>query len=169
VAYAGDIRHMSGGLLRIPARLALEYGWRPYGRGVAIPIGGKTQFVNSTSTMYTGVRVERLITNTQGLYFAVTPKFVDISVHAVNNVISPSPLHWAYGGVSYHFGYVLELPSAHKGNMIHHIGALVGSVPGYPFLLEWRVSFGFFRTRGRDKFGARQGDRDPYGPDTKGP
>jgi hypothetical protein len=169
LAYAGDFRHMTGGLLRIPASLALEYGWRPYSRGVAIPIGGETQFVNSTSTMYTGVRVERLITNTQGLYFAVTPRFVDISVRAVNNVISPSPLHWAYGGVSYHFGYVLELPSAHKGNMIHHIGALVGSVPGFPFLLEWRVSFGFLRTRGRDKFGARLGDRDPYAPDSQGP
>jgi hypothetical protein len=160
---------MTGGLLPIPARLGLEYGWRPYGREVAIPIVGREQFVNSTSTMYTGVRVERLITNTQGLYFAVTPKFVDISVRAVNGVISPSPLHWAYGGLSYHFGYVLELPSAHKGNLVHHIGALIGSVPGFPVLLEWRVSIGFLRTRGRDTFGAHVGDRDPYGPDSQGP
>jgi hypothetical protein len=165
LAYVGDFRHMTGGLLPIPARLGLEYGWRPYGREVAIPIGGREQFVNSTSTMYTGVRVERLITNTQGLYFAVTPKFVDISVRAVNGVISPSPLHWAYGGLSYHFGYVLELPSAHKGNLVHHIGALIGSVPGFPVLLEWRVSIGFLRTRGRDTFGGHVGDRDPYGPD----
>ena len=165
LAYVGDFRHMTGGLLPIPARLGLEYGWRPYGREVAIPIGGGEQFVNSTSTMYTGVRVERLITNTQGLYFAVTPKFVDISVRAVNGVISPSPLHWAYGGLSYHFGYVLELPSAHKGNLVHHIGALIGSVPGFPVLLEWRVSIGFLRTRGRDTFGGHVGDRDPYGPD----
>jgi hypothetical protein len=165
LAYAGDFRHMTGGLLPIPARMALEYGWVPYGRNAAIPIGGEKQFVYSRSTMYTGVRVERLITNTQGLYFAVTPKFVDISVRAVNGVISPSPLHWAYGGLSYHFGYVLELPSAHKGNLVHHIGALIGSVPGFPVLLEWRVSIGFLRTRGRDTFGAHVGDRDPYGPD----
>jgi len=115
--------------------------------------------------MYTGARVERLITNTQGLYFAVTTKFPDVSVRAVNGVITPSPLHWAYGRVSYHFGYVLELPSAHKGNLTHHIGALIGSVPGFPVLLEWRVSIGFLRTRGRDNFGARLGDRNPYGPD----
>jgi hypothetical protein len=169
LAYAGDFRHMTGGLLPIPARLALEYGWVPYGRLVGATVGGEKQFVYSNSTMFAGVRVERLITNTQGLYFAVTPKFVDISVRDVNGVISPSPLHWAYGGLSYHFGYVLELPSAHKGNLTHHIGALIGAAPGFPVLLEWRVSFGFLRTRGRDKFGARLGDRDPYGPDPKGP
>jgi len=158
LAYVGDFRHMTGGLLRIPARLGLEYGWRPYGREVAIPIGGQKQFVYSSSTMYAGARVERLITNTQGLYFAVTTKFADISQQ-------PTPPHWAYGGVSYHFGYVLELPSAHKGNLTHHIGALIGSVPGFPVLFEWRVSIGFLRTRGRDDFGARLGDRNPYGPD----
>jgi hypothetical protein len=169
LAYAGDFRHMTGGLLPIPARLALEYGWVPYGRLADVSIGGEKTFAYSTSTMYTGVRVERLITNTQGLYFAVTPKFVDISEQAVNGVISPSPLHWAYGGLSYHFGYVLELPSAHKGNLTHHIGALIGSVPGFPVLLEWRVSFGFLRTRGRHDFGARAGDRDPYAPDSQAP
>lgn len=63
---------------------------------------------------------------------------------------------------SYHFGYVLELPSAHKSNLTHHVGALIGVVPGYPVLLEWRVSFGFLRTRGRHDFGARLGDRSPY-------
>ena len=162
LAYAGDFRHMTGGLLPIPARLALEYGWVPVGRGVGTDIGGQKQFVFSRSTMFPGARVERLITNTQGLYFAVTPKFVDISERAVNGVISPSPFHWAYGGISYHFGYVLELPSAHKGNLTHHIGALIGAAPGYPVLFEWRVSFGFFRTRGRHDFGARLADRNPY-------
>ena len=169
LAYVGDFRHMTGGLVRIPARLGLEYGWVPYGRNVAIPINGEKQFLYSNSTMFAGARVERLITNTQGLYFAVTTKFGDVSERAENGVISPSPLHWAYGGLSYHFGYVLELPSAHKGNLTHHIGALIGSVPGFPVLLEWRVSFGFLRTRGRDDFGARLGDRDPYEPDPQGP
>lgn len=162
LAYVGDFRHMTGGLLPIPARLGLEYGWTPFGRSVGIPIGGKEQFIFSRTTMYAGARVERLITNTQGLYFAVTPKFVDISDRAINGAISPSPLHWQYGGVSYHFGYVLELPSAHKGNLTQHIGALIGAAPGFPVLLEWRVSFGFLRTRGRHDFGARLGDRNPY-------
>jgi len=162
LAYAGDFRHMTGGLLPIPARLALEYGWAPFGRGVGASIGGEKQFVFSRSTMYAGVRVERLITNTQGLYFAATPKFVDISERAINGVISPAPLHWQYGGLSYHFGYVLELPSAHKSNLTQHIGALLGAAPGIPVLLEWRVSFGFLRSRGRHDFGARLGDRNPY-------
>jgi len=169
VAYVGDFRHMTGGLLPIPARLGIEYGWVPYGRNMAVVLGGNKPFVYSKSTMFTGVRVERLITNTQGLYFAVTTKFPDISVRLENGVLAPSPLHWAYGGVSYHFGYVLELPSAHKGNLTHHIGALIDSVPGFPVLLEWRVSFGFLRTRGRDKFGARLNDRNPYAPDPQGP
>lgn len=169
LAYAGDFRHMTGGLLPIPARLALEYGWVPYGREVGVDIGGARQFLYSRSTMFPGARVERLITNTQGLYFAVTPEIADISVRAVNGALLPSPLHWAYGGLSYHFGYVLELPSAHKGNLTHHIGALIGSVPGFPVLLEWRVSFGVLRTRGRHDFGARTGDRDPYAPDPQAP
>ena len=169
LAYVGDFRHMTGGLLPIPARLGLEYGWLPYGRPVSGILGGQKQFIYSNSTMYAGARVERLITNTQGLYFAVTTKFPDISLQSVSGVISPAPLHWSYGGVSYHFGYVLELPSAHKGNLTHHIGALIDSVPGFPVLLEWRVSFGFLRTRGRDKFGARLGDRNPYEPDAQGP
>jgi hypothetical protein len=162
VAYAGDPRHMTGGLLPIPARLALEFGWRPYNRGIEVPFAGRDRFVDAKSTLYTGVRFERLITNTQGLYFAVTQKWGDISERFANGALTPSPLHWQYGGVSYHAGYVLELPSAHKGNMIHHVGALIGSVPGYPVLLEWRVSFAFFRQRGRHDFGARVGDRNPY-------
>jgi hypothetical protein len=162
VAYAGDFRHITGGLLPIPARLALEYGWRPYSRSIAVPFGGHEQFVASTSTMYAGVRLERLITNTQGLYFAVSEKWGDISERFVNGALSPSAQHWQYGGISYHAGYVLELPSAHKGNMIHHVGALIGSVPGYPVLFEWRVSFAFFRQRGRHDFGARVRDRNPY-------
>jgi len=162
LAYVGDFRHMTGGLLPIPARLGLEYGWKPFGRGIAIPIGGEKQFVYSRSTMFAGARIERLITNTQGLYFAVTPKFVNISEREINGVLSPSPFHWQYGGVSYHFGYVLELPSAHKGNLTQHIGALIGASPEFPVLLEWRVSFGFLRTRGRHDFGARLRDRNPY-------
>jgi hypothetical protein len=64
--------------------------------------------------------------------------------------------------VSYHFGYVLELPSAHRGNLTQHIGALIGSSPAYPVLFEWRVSVGFLARRGRHDFGARPADRNPY-------
>ena len=160
--YIGDFRHMTGGLLPIPARLGLEYGWTPLGREVGAIIAGKKEAVFSKSIMFAGARVERPITNTQGLYFAVTPKFVNISERDINGVVSPSPFHWHYGGISYHLGYVLELPSAHKSNLTQHIGALIGALPGYPVLFEWRVSFGFLRQRGRHGFGARLGDRNPY-------
>jgi hypothetical protein len=162
LAYVGDFRHMTGGLLPIPAHLSVEYGWVPFGRGVSIPFNGEKQFILSRSTMFAGVRVERLITNTQGFYFAATPKLVDISERAAGGVISPAPLHWQYGGVSYHAGYILELPSAHKGNLTQEIGALIGSSPFYPVLFEWRVSLGFLRQRGRHDFGARLTDRNPY-------
>ena len=162
LAYVGDFRHMTAGLLPIPARLSLEYGWVPLGRDISIPFNGQRQFIFSRTTMFAGVRVERLITNTQGFYFAATPKFADISVRAAGGIVSPAPLHWQYGGVSYHVGYVLELPSAHKGNLVQQIGALIGSSPQFPVLLEWRVSLGFLRERGRHDFGARPADRNPY-------
>lgn len=162
LAYVGDFRHMTAGLLPIPARLSLEYGWVPFGRYITIPFNGQKQFIFSRNTMFAGARIERLITNTQGFYFAATPKLVDISVRAAGGVVSPAPLHWQYGGVSYHFGYVLELPSAHKGNLTQHIGALIGASPAYPLLFEWRVSLGFLRQRGRHDFGARPSDRNPY-------
>ena len=162
LAYVGDFRHMTAGLLPIPAHLSVEYGWVPFGRGVSIPFNGEKQFIFSRSTMFAGARVERFITNTQGFYFAATPKFVDISQRAAGGVIYPAPLHWQYGGVSYHFGYILELPSAHKGNLVNEIGALIGSSPYFPVLFEWRVSLGFLRQRGRHDFGARLADRNPY-------
>ena len=162
LAYVGDFRHMTAGLLPIPARLSLEYGWVPFGRSIAIPFNGQQQFVFSRSTMFAGARVERLITNTQGFYFAATPKLVDIYERAANGIVSPAPLHWQYGGISYHVGYVLELPSAHKGNLTQHIGALIGASPQYPVLFEWQISLGFLRQRGRHDFGARTGDRNPY-------
>lgn len=162
LAYVGDFRHMTAGLLPIPARLSLEYGWVPLGRYINIPLNGGRQFVFSRTTMFAGARVERLVTNTQGFYFAGTPKIVDISERAAGGIISPAPLHWQYGGISYHFGYVLELPSAHKGNLIQQVGALIGSSPQYPVLFEWRVSLGVLRQRGRHDFGARPSDRNPY-------
>jgi hypothetical protein len=162
LAYVGDFRHMTGGFFPIPARLGLEFGVTPIGRAISIPIAGEKQVIYSHRSIYAGVRVERLITNTQGFYFAVTPKFVDISVAAANGMTSPSPLHWQYGGPSYHAGYVLELPSAHKGNLTQHIGALIGASPYFPVLFEWRVSLGFLARRGSHEFGAKIDDRNPY-------
>jgi hypothetical protein len=162
LAYVGDFRHMTGGLLPIPARLGLEFGWKPIGKEVVVPFNGSQQYIFSKSTLFTGVRVERLVTNTQGFYFAATPKWVDISERVVNGVPVASDTHWQYGGVSYHVGYVVELPSAHKGNFTNHIGVVIRDAPQAPILFEWRVSFGIFRQRGRDDFGARVKDRNPY-------
>jgi len=162
VALVGDFRHMTGGLLPAPARLGLEYSWSPLGQGVPVRLGGHEQYVHSRSTMFAGLRLERFVTHTQGLYFGATPEWVDISLRAINGIVSPADLHWQYNGVSYHAGYVLELPSAHWGNLTNHIGVVIRSAPTQPVLFEWRVSMGFVRRRGRHNFGARLGDRNPY-------
>ncbi len=162
LTYIGDFRHMTEGLLPIPARLGLEFGWKPIGKVIAVPFDGSHQYIYSRSTLYAGVHLERLVTNTQGFYFAVTPKWVDISEQVVNGAPAPSSPHWQYGGVSYHVGYIIELPSAHKGNFTNEIGVVIRDAPQAPILFEWRVSFGFLRERGRHEFGARVGDRNPY-------
>jgi hypothetical protein len=158
----GDFRHMTGSALPIPARLVLEFGWKPLGKGIALRLDGVNTDVYSRSTLFAGVGVERLITNTQGFYSELTPTWVEISERVTNGMVSPSGLHWQYGGVSYHAGYVLELPSAHKGNFTNYIGVVIRDAPSYPILFEWRVSLGFLRRRGRHDFGARAGDRNPY-------
>jgi hypothetical protein len=109
-----------------------------------------------------GLRLERLVTNAQGFYFGVTPKWVNISARDINGVLSLFDRHLQYGGVSYHVGYVLELPSQHKGNFTNHVGVVIREAPQSPILFEWRVSFGILRKRGRRDFGARLGDRNPY-------
>ena len=59
----------------------------------------------------------------------------------------------------YRVGYILELPSEHKGNFTNHIGVMFQSSA---VRFEWRVSFGFLGQRTRHDFGARLGDRNPY-------
>jgi hypothetical protein len=160
-AYVGDFRHMTGGLLRIPARLALEYMWSPRRIEAPISVGSKQEYTDSKSTMWAGVQIERLVTNMQGFYFGVTPEWADISTRVINGVLSPSDSHWQYTGVSYHVGYLFELPSEHKGNITNQIGIEIQRAPA-PVLFEWRVNFGFLRRRGRHDFAARRGDHNPY-------
>jgi hypothetical protein len=162
LGYIGDFRHMTGGLLHIPARLGLEFGWKPIGKDIVVPFDGKQQYIFSKTTLFAGARLERLVTNTQGFYFAATPKWVDISKRVVNGIPVSSDPHWQYGGFSYHIGYVVELPSAHKHNFTNQIGVVIRDAPQAPIVFEWRVSFGFFRQRGRHDFGARVRDRNPY-------
>jgi hypothetical protein len=158
----GDFRHMTGGLLHIPAQLEIESGWRPWKATIPIPLAGQNQFVQSYQTLYAGAGVQRLISNTQGFYFETTPRWVNIAEHASNGTVVPSDTHWQWGGVSYHLGYVLELPSAHKGNFANYLGVVIRNAPDYPILFEWRVSLGFLRQRGRHDFGAYVSDRNPY-------
>ncbi len=149
-ALVGDFRHLTGGLVRAPARLALELMWSPFGHAVSPEIGAQ---------LATGARLERLVTNTQGFYIGVTPQWEDVSTRVVNGVPSPADRQWQYSGVWYRVGYILELPSEHKGNFTNHIGVMFQRSA---VRFEWRVSFGFLRQRGRHDFGARLGDRNPY-------
>ena len=79
IAYVGDFRHMTAGLLPIAARFGVEFGITPFGRAVPTELGGQDRFVFSNTTMYGGIRVERLPTNTQGIYAAIDLKWADIS------------------------------------------------------------------------------------------
>ena len=153
---------MTGGLLPIPARLALEYDWSPWPLRVPLVAGGRLLFTGSNSTLWTGVRIERLVTNTQGFYFGVTPEWSDIAARVLDGALTPAVFRFLYTGVSYHAGYLLELPSWHKGNLTNHIGFVFRDAPGYPILFEWRTGLGLLRQRGRHDFGARAGDRNPY-------
>jgi len=162
LALVGDFRHMTGGLVPLPARLAVEYSWLPVGKFVAGSFEGINQWAYSKSTIYAGLRLERLLTNTQGFYFGVTAEWADLSTANVGGMGSPLTPRWEYGGISYHVGYLLELPSAHKGNFTNQVGVVIREGFVYPVLFEWRVSFGFWRQRGRDDFGARSSDRNPY-------
>jgi hypothetical protein len=102
----------------------------------------------SVSMMHAGPRLERMVTNTQGFYFGVTPEWISVQ---------PGP--WQYSGIWYRAGYVLELPSKRWGNLTNHIGVMFhGSMVRF----EWRVSLGILRQRGRHDFGARPNDRNPY-------
>lgn len=155
VALVGDLRHLSGGLARVPARLSLEYMWSH----AKFNIPGQSGAVGRASMMYTGARLERMITNTQGFYFGVTPEWANISTRSANGILSPADPRWVYGGLWYRIGYILELPSRHKGNFTNQIGAMFQS---WTVRFEWRVSFGVLRRRGEHEFGARRTDRNPY-------
>jgi hypothetical protein len=159
--FVGDFRHLTAGILPIPARFALEYMWRPQGMYVTVPVAGQQQYTFSRSTMWVGARIERMVTNLQGLYFGVTPELANISAQVTGTGLTPADPHWRYTGMSYHAGYLFELPSTHKGNFTNHIGITFRNDPHY-VQFEWRVSFGFLRRRGRHDFGARRDDRNPY-------
>jgi hypothetical protein len=162
VAWVNNFRYLTHGALPLPARLALEYSWSPLRQAVPVNFGSFTQLASSRSTMFAGPRFEFPVTHTQGFYFGLMPEWVNIATRAEGNSLVPTGDYWKYNGLTYHTGYVLELPRAHMGNITNHIGVEIRNSPVYPVLFEWRVSFGFFRNRGRHDFGARPEDRNPY-------
>ncbi len=147
-AFVGDLHHITGGLPGFPSRMALEYMWAP-----------RTIPNESAAKMDTGVRFENLVTSTQGFYFGITPEWADISGTVTNGVLSFRGQRWQYSGLWYRAGYLLELPSQHKGNFTNQLGV---EFQGSTFHFEWRMSFGILRRRGRHDFGAAAGDRNPY-------
>jgi hypothetical protein len=158
-ALVGDMRRMTGDLLRLPVRMALEYMWAPR---VFIPVqsgAGLAPKRTSASEMYTGARFERFITNTQGFYFGVTPGWANLPIPVANGATPSTARSWQYDGLWYRIGYILEIPSQHKGNFTNQIGVVL---QGSTVRFEWRMSFGILRRRGRHDFGASAGDRNPY-------
>jgi hypothetical protein len=159
LTYVGDLRHMTGGLLRAPVRLALDYMWNPFPQPIEVP--GPQRIVRCRSSIFAGTHLERLVTNTQGFYFGFTAKWSDILVPSINGASAALDRRWQYAGMAYRAGYILELPSARRGSFVNQVGAVIQGSP-YPILFEWRISLGFLRKRGRTDFGGRRGDRNPY-------
>jgi hypothetical protein len=150
---------MTGGLLRAPVRLALDYMWNPFSQVIAVP--GPRRFVRCDSSIFAGTHLERLITNTQGFYVGFTTKWSDIPVPSTNGASSALDRRWQYAGMAYRAGYILELPGARRGSFVNQVGVVIQGSPA-PILFEWRISLGFLRKRGRTDFGGRRGDRNPY-------
>jgi hypothetical protein len=158
-AYVVNIKHLTGGYFPFPGRLSLETMWAPTSQVFTSTANGQTITTRLSSATYFGARYERFLTNTQGFYGGFTPLF---RRHA-SNVTGSGPLQsssgFEYEGIWYRVGYILELPSHKKGNMTHHLGALIH---GKTFRFEWHASLGLFRRHGRDNFGIRARDRNPY-------
>jgi len=70
------------------------------------------------------------------------------------------PSQWGYDSLWYRAGYIFELPFQHKGNMTHHVGVTFNGEGRVR--MEWRVSLGTLRRRGRDSFGIRSTDPNPF-------
>lgn len=158
-AYVGDLVRMTRGLVRVPGRLSLEVMWSPASQQKTTTQSGSPLTARFSSATYFGARYERLLTSTQGFYFGATPLFLRATPLAPDG----TPLarsQWGYDSLWYRAGYIFELPFQHKGNMTHHVGLLFA--PEHRMRMEWRVSLGTLRRRGRDSFGIRPTDPNPY-------
>lgn len=161
-AYVMDLGHLTRRHLRYPSRLALEAMWSPTPQYHTRSFTGEPVTTKLSNETYFGARFEQLLTNTQGFYFGVDPLFRQSSTDRVNGQKVQSSPQWAYEGTWYRVGYMLELPLRRYGNMTHYVGIAILNPSTFRF--EWRVGFGFLRKRGRDNFGIRAKDANPYEP-----
>jgi len=161
IAYVRDIRSMTGRGVGPSGRLALELMWAPVKHRDFFTVGTQTFTERLSNEMYAGLRYERLLTNSQGFYGGVTPHFRRRRLESVNGAPLNAPAEWDYDGVWYRLGYIIELPFRAKGNMAHHVGIVFNPKRGSA-RFEWRLSFGFLRHRGRDRFGLKASDRNAY-------
>jgi len=158
-AYVSELRHLLRRHSPVPGRLALEFMWSPASQTFTFPSNGQTISVRLSSATYFGARYERFLTNTQGFYGGVTPLFRHVATEVVDSGAAPAGARWQYDSMWYRVGYILELPSHKKGNMTHHLGVMFN---GRTARFEWRVSLGLFRRHGRNSFGIRESDPNPY-------
>jgi hypothetical protein len=158
-AYVGDLVRMTRGLVSLPGRLSLEVMWSPASQQKTTTQSGSPLTTRFSSATYFGARYERLLTSTQGFYFGATPLFLRATPLAPDGT-ALRPSQWGYDSTWYRAGYIFELPFQHKGNMTHHVGLLFA--PQHRMRMEWRVSLGTLRRRGRNSFGIRPADPNPY-------
>jgi hypothetical protein len=133
--------------------------WSPASQQKTTTQSGSPLTTRFSSATYFGARYERLLTSTQGFYFGATPLFRRATPLAPDGTLR-RPSQWGYDGLWYRAGYIFELPFQHKGNMTYHVGLLFA--PEHRMRMEWRVSLGTLRRRGRNSFGIRPTDPNPY-------
>jgi hypothetical protein len=157
-AYVTNLQQWTRGSFPFAGRLSLEAMFAPGTQVVRSHSGNQSFETRLSQPTQLGTRFERFLTNTQGFYGGFS---AILRRHA--SQIAGGPLvshpHWEYEGIWYRLGYVLELPSQHKGNMTHHIGVVFH---GRTFRFEWRASLGVLRRHGRDHFGIRHKEANPY-------
>jgi hypothetical protein len=153
--YVLNLRQVTRHYFPFAGRLSLETSFSPWSESFPSSDGNT---ITASNAVGLGARFERFLTNTQGFYGGFTEYLVRDSAQAAAGGAMSAP-YWALDGPWYRVGYVIELPSLKKGNLTHQVGVMVR---GSHLRVEWRISLGVFRRKGRNYFGIRPDDPNPY-------
>ncbi len=154
--YVLNLRQLTNRRFPFAGRLSLETMYSPVGQNFRSP-DGKLKTTMSNALGF-GMRFERFLTTAQGFYGGVS-WWVHRDATRIVGGPMVDPAHWDFDKTWYRLGYVIELPSLKKGNLVHHVGIAFRPAE---LRTEWHISLGAFRRNGRRHFGIDQQDWSPY-------